>query len=411
MPINHRKVSAKPDGPDTTLIRPSDWNDSIIVSGGTNGQVLTRDSAQTDGWQWVAAPGLPASVASLDIGNLDVTQTLELSGVLTPPQITANQNNYAPTGLPTSTVLRLSTSAALSLTGLQAGGSGRTLYLHNIGANDLVLVNDSASSTAANRFALGSDLTITTNRVAVLQYDLLSARWRAVSGSGGGGGAGAPGGPTAAVQFNDGGVLNGEAALTYDKLNDNVIASNVRVTGTLEVTGAGGGFTEYTTASMALSVANSVRVGAQLGNVLAISANGGPITSLVCLAGDLTGTQPLPVVHRLSTTAALTGIVTAAQLTADQHDYNPPNLPAASTLRLSSDAARSITGLAGGFNGRLMILHNVGLNNIVLSNQDALSLFQNRFRFAASMTLAGFQSIMLQYDATSQWWRAVGAPA
>ena len=239
MPINHRKVSTKPDGPDTTLIRPSDWNDSIIVSGGTNGQILARDSAQADGWQWANAPGLPASVASLDIGNLDVTQTLELSGVLTPPQITSNQNNYSPTGLPTSTVLRLSTSASLSLTGLQAGGSGRTLYLHNIGASDLVLVNDSASSTAGNRFAVGSDLTITPNRVAVLQYDLLSARWRAVSGAGGGGGAGAPGGPTAAVQFNDAGVLNGEATFSYDKALDKVTLANLNITGTLRDDGRG----------------------------------------------------------------------------------------------------------------------------------------------------------------------------
>ena len=411
MPINHRKVSTKPDGPDTTLIRPSDWNDSIIVSGGTTGQILTRDTAQADGWVWSAAPGLPASVASLDIGNLDVTQTLELSGVLTPPQIAANQNNYAPTGLATATVLRLSTDASRSLTGLQAGGSGRTLYLHNIGANDLVLVNDSASSTAGNRFAVGSDLTITTNRVAVLQYDLLSARWRAVSGAGGGGGAGAPGGPTASVQFNDGGVLNGETTFNYDKTLDKVTLANLNITGTLETTGVGAGFSEYTVASMAVGQANTVRIGAQLGNVIAISANGGPITSLACLAGDLTGTQPLPVVHRLSTTMALTGIISPPQITADQHDYNPFNLAGASTLRLTSDAARNITGLAGGSQGRILILHNIGLFNLVLTNQDPLSAFVNRFRFNANITVASFQSCILQYDATSQWWRCVGSPA
>ena len=173
----------------------------------------------------------------------------------------------------------------------------------------------------------------------------------------------------------------------------------------------GAGFSEYTVASMAVGQANTVRIGAQLGNVIAISANGGPITSLACLAGDLAGTQPLPVVHRLSTTMALTGIISPAQITADQHDYNPANLPVASTLRLVSDAPRSITGLAGGAQGRILILHNIGLFTITMTNQDALSILGNRFRFNANIPILSFQSAIVQYDATSSVWRCVGSPA
>ena len=112
-----------------------------------------------------------------------------------------------------------------------------------------------------------------------------------------------------------------------------------------------------------------------------------------------------------ATTMVLAGIISPAQIQADQHDYNPANLATASTLRLSSDTTRNITGIVGGANGRMLILHNIGGFSIVLTNQDALSAFQNRFRFSANLTLASFQSLMIQYDATSQWWRAVGSPA
>jgi hypothetical protein len=43
-----------------------------------------------------------------------------------------------------------------------------------------VLKND-VTSTAANRFLLGADLTIGTNEGVVLWYDTTSSRWRCAS--------------------------------------------------------------------------------------------------------------------------------------------------------------------------------------------------------------------------------------
>ncbi len=57
--------------------------------------------------------------------------------------------------------------------------------------------------------------------------------------------------------------------------------------------------------------------------------------------------------------------ISPSQITANQNDYNPTGLSTASVLRLSSDASRDITGLQAGADGRLMIIHNVGSNNIV----------------------------------------------
>ncbi len=38
--MKHRFVSAKPDVSDTSITRPSNWNDSLVVDGGSNGQAF-----------------------------------------------------------------------------------------------------------------------------------------------------------------------------------------------------------------------------------------------------------------------------------------------------------------------------------------------------------------------------------
>lgn len=108
-----------------------------------------------------------------------------LSGILSPSQITSNQNDYSPTGLSTATILRLSTDASRDLTGLAGGGLGRIVVVHNVGTNNLVLKDESASSTAANRFALSADVTLSGDQSVMMQYDATSSRWRVIGGSGG----------------------------------------------------------------------------------------------------------------------------------------------------------------------------------------------------------------------------------
>jgi hypothetical protein len=87
--------------------------------------------------------------------------------------------------------------------------------------------------------------------------------------------------------------------------------------------------------------------------------------------GPATGLIPAPV--------SLPDDITPAQITADKNDYNPPGLAGASILRLSSDALRTITGLDGGADGRVLVLRNIGSNAIVISGENALSAAANRF--------------------------------
>jgi hypothetical protein len=103
----------------------------------------------------------------------------------------------------------------------------------------------------------------------------------------------------------------------------------------------------------------------------------------------------------------LTGDISPAQLTADQNDYNPTGLATASTIRLSGDSSfRTITGLAGGTDGRVILLHNINGNSILLANQSTASTAANRFDLGGmDLTLLGGNLITLQYDSTSSRWR------
>ena len=50
--IKHAFVSPKSDGPDSTLVRPSNWNDGLVFAGGINGQVLVYDNTQDNNMRW-----------------------------------------------------------------------------------------------------------------------------------------------------------------------------------------------------------------------------------------------------------------------------------------------------------------------------------------------------------------------
>jgi len=109
-------------------------------------------------------------------GSSSLGGTLSLTGESTPSQITGNQNDYNPTGITTSSVLRLSSDARRSLTGLQGGAAGRTIVLHNVGTFPIVFKFQDGASSAANRFAFGH--TLSGGHSMTIVYDTTTARWR-----------------------------------------------------------------------------------------------------------------------------------------------------------------------------------------------------------------------------------------
>lgn len=105
---------------------------------------------------------------------------IAIQTAISPAQITANTNDYAPTGYNQNYVLRLNTDASRDLTGIVAGKAGELKLIINVGSFDIVLKDESASSTAANRFALNADITISPDETAQIWYDATSSRWRVI---------------------------------------------------------------------------------------------------------------------------------------------------------------------------------------------------------------------------------------
>lgn len=101
------------------------------------------------------------------------------------------------------------------------------------------------------------------------------------------------------------------------------------------------------------------------------------------------------------------GVLAPAQLTANQNDYNPTGLQYANTLRLTADQFRRITGLAGGYEGRMLTILNVSTNVdgvVILNYEDATSAAANRFAIDNDLVLEPGCAAVLQYNATLQRW-------
>lgn len=96
---------------------------------------------------------------------------------------------------------------------------------------------------------------------------------------------------------------------------------------------------------------------------------------------------------------------TPIQITANQNDYAQPEAPA--KWRLSSDAARDITGISYSNDGEFLYIVNVGANNIVLKHQNAGSRAENRLicTGAADITLAANEAALGWYDEITLRWR------
>jgi hypothetical protein len=114
-------------------------------------------------------------------GGTKINAGLFLTGEVSPAQITADQNDYNPTGLAGASVLRLNSDATRNITGI-SGGNGRVLALINVGEQPLVLKNEHAGSAADNRFALPADVTLNPKQAAVIRYDATSNRWMMLVG-------------------------------------------------------------------------------------------------------------------------------------------------------------------------------------------------------------------------------------
>jgi len=97
---------------------------------------------------------------------------------ITPTQLTANVDNYAPTGFSTAYAIILTSDASRDITGFASPTTGRRIFVYNNGAQNIVLKHD-VTSTAANRiFGRGAaDTTLTPKTGVILYYSASITRW------------------------------------------------------------------------------------------------------------------------------------------------------------------------------------------------------------------------------------------
>lgn len=97
---------------------------------------------------------------------------------------------------------------------------------------------------------------------------------------------------------------------------------------------------------------------------------------------------------------------TKAQITSTQNDYDSG---VDDSIRISGDAARIITGFAGGSRGRYVLVVNIGAFNVQINHEDAGSLAANRVTVpgGTNITLVPNASQRIWYDKDSLRWRPV----
>jgi hypothetical protein len=129
---------------------------------------------------------LVVNATSSTAGLTDSNQAF-LTGIASDSS-TGTQNNFAPTGLGSASVLVESPASALTINGLASPVSGQFLIVINAGVGTVTIGNEAAGSTAANRIWAQNDSNLTLagnstdpNTGALLWYSASASRWLVIA--------------------------------------------------------------------------------------------------------------------------------------------------------------------------------------------------------------------------------------
>lgn len=172
-------------GTTPTSVRMPQDNEELQIGAGQDLRLNhdgTDSSIRNDTGELKVQAGAVVGMAIESTGAADMRQQFQRSNVISPAQLVANTDNWAPAGLATATTIRFSTDAARNITGITAQPAGTEVLLVNIGAQNAVLVHD-ATSTAANRFLCpgAANFTLNAGDACWIWYDTGSSRWRVIA--------------------------------------------------------------------------------------------------------------------------------------------------------------------------------------------------------------------------------------
>jgi hypothetical protein len=152
---------------------------------GSSGTIATISSGSVTVYNFTTSSLL---VTGSVVANIQTNQFI--LGVVT-ASVTADQNDFSPTGWNNTdpskaTTLDITGSRSIKITGLAGGTNGRIAILRNASPDRLIILEDqSASSTAANRFDLKFSAFLLPNSIIQLMYDGISSRWEPLGSSDG----------------------------------------------------------------------------------------------------------------------------------------------------------------------------------------------------------------------------------
>jgi hypothetical protein len=131
---------------------------SIGGSFGTTGQAVMSDGNGHAVWSTPAGGGSPS--------------------VITPSQITSDQDDYNPTGFDDATVVRLSGDSGLrAITSMAAQDDGEVKTYVNVGSYSLYFPAEHPDGTAANRITYSEDIILMPKASIQMVYDTTVDRW------------------------------------------------------------------------------------------------------------------------------------------------------------------------------------------------------------------------------------------
>lgn len=167
---------------DTKVLRVVSTDSGVIVPKMTTAEINSISSPEESEFVYDIDVG-DFKYYKLGSGWVSLSGTLSgkvtLSSPTTPPSIVSDIDNYNPSGLNSTNLLRLSSAGNYNITGLQRPSpeEPQLIVLRNVGTNNITLSNEDASSIASNRFQLGGSKTLQPGESATIVYDPISLRW------------------------------------------------------------------------------------------------------------------------------------------------------------------------------------------------------------------------------------------
>jgi hypothetical protein len=281
--------------------------DTIIIKDVTDGALkkgVANDLIGTAGWVDDGTVVRLTTVGdSVGIGTASPAVKIDINGDFairssTLSQWTTNQNNLDRGGFG---VLRVSSDANRTLSGVAGGQDGLLLTLFNIGSDTITIGHQDANSDAANRFLLGSasDFTLLAGFAVSFQYDGTSSRWRDYSTSVDNSGLGdiSNGGNTTGANIRIGTddafdlefETNNTLQMTYDHSDD-----ELKITGNVSAPNTGSGKALFGGGTSSMAGNNSAGLGEDIdvpsGNAVVIGySTYGAGTNNVVVGFDASG--------------------------------------------------------------------------------------------------------------------------